>query len=161
MVGYQHWVPSGASLTLTASSEPLLKQPEGAAVVRRFPVILSLMIRFAGLHLLNHSIHTHLQVRYQYLQVLRSLDTSPTGPAECGLQWKVAPALAAGNTAILKPSEHASVTSLELAAIAQAVGLPAGVLNVVTGLGVDAGAPLSSHPGVAKVPAVFPGCCCC
>ncbi len=47
-----------------------------------------------------------------------------------------------GNTAILKPSEHASVTSLELAAIAEAVKLPAGVLNVVTGLGADAGAPL-------------------
>lgn len=64
----------------------------------------------------------------------------------------MAPALAAGNTAVLKPSEHASVTSLELAAIAQAVGLPPGVLNVVTGLGSDAGAPLSSHPGIAKVP---------
>lgn len=67
------------------------------------------------------------------------------------MQWKVAPALAAGNTAVLKPSEHASVTCLELAAIAMEVGLPNGVLNVITGLGTDAGAPLSSHPGVAKV----------
>lgn len=58
------------------------------------------------------------------------------------LQWKVAPALAAGNTAVLKPSELASVTCLELAAIAHAAGLPAGVLNVVTGLGAEAGAPL-------------------
>ncbi|KAI7837126.1 hypothetical protein COHA_009045 [Chlorella ohadii] len=65
--------------------------------------------------------------------------------------WKVAPALAAGNTCVLKPSELASLTSLELAAIAQEVGLPAGVLNVITGTGADAGAPLSSHPGVAKV----------
>lgn len=56
--------------------------------------------------------------------------------------WKVAPSLAAGNCAVLKPSEAASVTSLELAAIAQEVGLPAGVFNVVTGLGPDAGAPL-------------------
>lgn len=65
--------------------------------------------------------------------------------------WKVAPALAAGNAAVLKPSEHASVTCLELAAIAMDVGLPKGVLNVVTGLGPDAGGPLSSHPGIAKV----------
>jgi betaine-aldehyde dehydrogenase len=67
------------------------------------------------------------------------------------MQWKVAPALAAGNAAVLKPSEHASVTCLELAAIAMDVGLPKGVLNVVTGLGPDAGGPLSSHPGIAKV----------
>lgn len=52
----------------------------------------------------------------------------------------------AGNTAILKPSEHASVTCLELAVIAEAVKLPAGVLNVVTGLGADAGAPLRCLP---------------
>ena len=66
-------------------------------------------------------------------------------------QWKVAPALAAGNTAVLKPSEVASVTCLELGAIAEAVQLPPGVLNVVTGLGSEAGAPLSASPAVAKV----------
>ncbi|PRW59376.1 betaine aldehyde dehydrogenase isoform A [Chlorella sorokiniana] len=65
--------------------------------------------------------------------------------------WKVAPALAAGNTCVLKPSELASLTSLELAAIGQEVGLPPGVFNVITGTGADAGAPLSAHPGVAKV----------
>lgn len=58
------------------------------------------------------------------------------------LQWKVAPALAAGCCAVLKPSELASVTCLELAAIAHEVGLPAGVFNVVTGDGPNAGAPL-------------------
>jgi betaine-aldehyde dehydrogenase len=65
--------------------------------------------------------------------------------------WKVAAALAAGCTAILKPSELASVTCLELAAIAKDVGLPPGVLNIVTGLGPDAGAPLASHTGIDKV----------
>ena len=65
--------------------------------------------------------------------------------------WKVAPALAAGCTAVLKPSELTPLGALELAAIADAVGLPAGVLNVVTGLGGDAGAPLSRHPGVDKL----------
>ncbi|WP_315809725.1 aldehyde dehydrogenase family protein [Pseudomonas sp. C9-3] len=65
--------------------------------------------------------------------------------------WKVAPALAAGCTAVLKPSELTPLTALELAAAADAVGLPKGVLNVVTGLGRDAGSPLSAHPGVDKL----------
>ncbi|KAK8935846.1 hypothetical protein KSP39_PZI013519 [Platanthera zijinensis] len=65
--------------------------------------------------------------------------------------WKVAPALAAGCTAVLKPSELASVTCLELAAVCKEVGLPPGVLNIVTGLGPEAGAPLSSHPLVDKI----------
>lgn len=74
----------------------------------------------------------------------------PCRPAACNmnpctclqLQWKVAPALAAGCTVVLKPSEMASLTCLEMAAIADEVQLPPGVLNVVTGLGVEAGAPL-------------------
>ncbi|XP_057950761.1 aminoaldehyde dehydrogenase 2, peroxisomal [Malania oleifera] len=65
--------------------------------------------------------------------------------------WKVAPALAAGCTAILKPSELASVTCLELAEVCREVGLPPGVLNILTGLGPEAGAPLASHPFVDKV----------
>ncbi|GFR51349.1 hypothetical protein Agub_g13772, partial [Astrephomene gubernaculifera] len=65
--------------------------------------------------------------------------------------WKVAPALAAGCCCVLKPSELASLTCLELAAAAEAAGLPPGVLNVVTGTGAEAGAPLSAHPGLAKV----------
>jgi len=65
--------------------------------------------------------------------------------------WKVAPALAAGATMVLKPSELTPVTALELGAIAEAVELPAGVLNVVTGTGTDAGAPLTAHPDVDKL----------
>ncbi|KAF3796518.1 Betaine aldehyde dehydrogenase 2 [Nymphaea thermarum] len=65
--------------------------------------------------------------------------------------WKVAPALAAGCTAVLKPSELASVTCLELADICKEIGLPSGVLNIVTGLGPEAGAPLASHPLVDKI----------
>ncbi|KAF7838381.1 betaine aldehyde dehydrogenase 1, chloroplastic [Senna tora] len=65
--------------------------------------------------------------------------------------WKVAPALAAGCTAILKPSELASVTCLELGQICREVGLPPGVFNILTGLGPEAGAPLASHPHVDKV----------
>ncbi len=65
--------------------------------------------------------------------------------------WKVAPALAAGATVVLKPSELTSLSALELAAAADRIGLPAGVLNVVTGLGGEAGSALSTHPGVDKL----------
>ncbi|SAL55155.1 aldehyde dehydrogenase [Caballeronia arvi] len=65
--------------------------------------------------------------------------------------WKVAPALAAGCTMVLKPSELTPLTALELADIAANADLPPGVLNVVTGLGKDAGAPLSEHPGIDKL----------
>ena len=65
--------------------------------------------------------------------------------------WKVAPALAAGATCVLKPSELTPLTALELAAAADRSGLPAGVLNVVTGLGGEAGGPLSRHPLVDKL----------
>ncbi|MGH8352754.1 MAG: aldehyde dehydrogenase family protein [Pseudomonas sp.] len=65
--------------------------------------------------------------------------------------WKVAPALAAGATVVLKPSELTPLTALELAAAADRIGLPAGVLNLVTGLGAEAGGPLSQHPGVDKL----------
>ncbi|MEX3772544.1 aldehyde dehydrogenase family protein [Pseudomonas sp. MYb118] len=65
--------------------------------------------------------------------------------------WKVAPALAAGCTVVLKPAEVTSLTSLQLAAIADDVGLPAGVLNVVTGAGSVAGQAIIDHKGVDKL----------
>ncbi|MGH7507770.1 MAG: aldehyde dehydrogenase family protein [Longimicrobiales bacterium] len=65
--------------------------------------------------------------------------------------WKVAPALACGNTIVLKPAEQTPLTALELGAIAQDVGLPAGVLNIVPGYGEGAGAALVAHPDVDKV----------
>ncbi|HCF2456885.1 TPA: aldehyde dehydrogenase family protein [Pseudomonas aeruginosa] len=65
--------------------------------------------------------------------------------------WKVAPALAAGATCVLKPSELTPLTALELGRGAQAVGLPPGVLNILTGLGDGAGRLLSEHPGVDKL----------
>ncbi len=65
--------------------------------------------------------------------------------------WKVAPALACGNTVILKPAEQTPLTALELARIAAEAGLPAGVLNVLTGYGETTGAALVRHPGVDKI----------
>jgi betaine-aldehyde dehydrogenase len=64
---------------------------------------------------------------------------------------KVAPALAAGCTVVLKPAEQTPLTALELARILEEAGLPIGVCNVVTGFGPTAGAPLVTHPGVDKV----------
>ncbi|WP_299847846.1 aldehyde dehydrogenase family protein [uncultured Paracoccus sp.] len=65
--------------------------------------------------------------------------------------WKVAPALAAGCTVVLKPSELTPLTALELGRIAADAGLPAGALNIVTGFGPEAGQPLTEHPGVDKL----------
>ena len=64
--------------------------------------------------------------------------------------WKVAPALATGNTIVLKPAETTPLTALVLAEIAAEAGLPDGVLNVLPGAG-DIGAAVVAHPGVAKV----------
>lgn len=65
--------------------------------------------------------------------------------------WKAAPALAAGNTVVVKPSEFTSLTALRLAELALEAGLPPGALNVVTGYGPTAGQALVDHPGVAKI----------
>jgi aldehyde dehydrogenase (NAD+) len=66
------------------------------------------------------------------------------------LAWKIAPALAMGNTVVLKPAEFTPLTALVFADCCAAVGLPAGVVNVVTGDGTT-GAALVDHPGVDKI----------
>ena len=65
--------------------------------------------------------------------------------------WKVAPALAAGNTVVLKPSEWSPLTASLLADLAAEAGLPPGVLNVVQGFGEEAGAALVAHPDVRRI----------
>ncbi|EAS41439.1 aldehyde dehydrogenase [Photobacterium profundum] len=64
---------------------------------------------------------------------------------------KIAPALATGNTVVLKPSEHASATLLELGKLALEAGFPAGALNVITGYGLPCGDALTRHPLVKKI----------
>lgn len=65
--------------------------------------------------------------------------------------WKLGPALAAGNTVVLKPAEQTSLSALRLGALIQEAGFPDGVVNIVTGLGETAGAAITAHPDVGKV----------
>ena len=65
--------------------------------------------------------------------------------------WKIAPALAAGCTLVVKPSEHSPVATLELARLVGEAGFPPGVVNVVTSQAREVGAALAGHPGVDKV----------
>ncbi len=65
--------------------------------------------------------------------------------------WKLAPALAAGCTAVIKPSEFTSASMLEFAALFEQAGFPPGVVNVVTGFGPEVGEPLVSHPDVPHI----------
>lgn len=67
------------------------------------------------------------------------------------LIWKLAPAIAAGNTVVVKPSEHASASTLEFAAVMEEADLPPGLINVVTGYGKSTGKPLVDHQDVRMV----------
>ncbi len=66
------------------------------------------------------------------------------------LSWKIAPALAAGNVIVLKPAEFTSLTALYFAQLCEEAGLPAGVVNIITGAG-KTGAAMVEHPGIAKI----------
>jgi len=65
--------------------------------------------------------------------------------------WKIAPAIMAGNTVVLKPAEQAPLSPLRLVQLCHEVGIPAGVVNAVSGYGEEAGAALAAHPDVALV----------
>ena len=67
------------------------------------------------------------------------------------LAWKLAPALAAGNTAVVKPSEFTSASSLEFMDLVKEAGFPDGVVNCITGYGLEVGAPMVENPDVSKV----------
>jgi acyl-CoA reductase-like NAD-dependent aldehyde dehydrogenase len=67
------------------------------------------------------------------------------------LSWKLAPALAAGNTVVVKPSEFTSASALEFGRLVEKAGFPPGVVNIITGFGPEVGEPLVTHPKVAKI----------
>ena len=87
--------------------------------------------------------------RYEPMGVVATI--TPWNSSLLLTAWKIAPALCAGNTVVCKPSEYTSASLLELAKIMLEAELPAGVFNVVTGFGADAGEPLIRHPDVARV----------
>lgn len=88
-------------------------------------------------------------VKYEPLGVVAAI--TPWNSPLALTVWKMAPALAAGNTIVIKPSEFTSASLLELAALAMQAGFPPGVVNVVTGFGPEVGEPLVRHRDVAKV----------
>lgn len=67
------------------------------------------------------------------------------------LTWGIAPALAAGNTVVVKPAELTPLTALFLCTLAEEVGIPPGVINVIPGIGAEAGAALSAHPRLKRL----------
>jgi aldehyde dehydrogenase (NAD+) len=87
--------------------------------------------------------------RYEPLGVIAMI--TPWNSPLLLLAWKLASALAAGNVAVIKPSEFTSASTLEFMPLFEKAGFPPGVVNVVTGLGQEVGAALVSHPGVAKI----------
>jgi aldehyde dehydrogenase (NAD+) len=87
--------------------------------------------------------------RYEPLGVVAAI--TPWNSPLMLATWKLAPALAAGNTVVIKPSEFTSATSLEFMKLVTEAGFPRGVVNVVTGFGREVGEPLVSHPLVAKI----------
>jgi acyl-CoA reductase-like NAD-dependent aldehyde dehydrogenase len=88
-------------------------------------------------------------VKYEPLGVVVAI--TPWNSPLALTTWKMAPALAAGNTIVIKPSEYTSASLLELGRLALEAGFPPGVVNVVTGFGAEVGEALVTHPRVAKI----------
>jgi aldehyde dehydrogenase (NAD+) len=93
--------------------------------------------------------HTFNYTRYEPLGVVAAI--VPWNSPLLLVAWKLAPALAAGNTVVIKPSEYASASTLAFMKLVEEAGFPPGVVNVVTGFGPEVGVPLVEHPLVAKV----------
>ncbi|MFW3898994.1 gamma-aminobutyraldehyde dehydrogenase [Pseudomonas putida] len=130
-------------------------KPYSAALNDEIPAIADVFRFFAGAsRCLNGSAageylpgHTSM-IRRDPVGVIASI--APWNYPLMMVAWKIAPALAAGNTVVLKPSEQTPLTALRLAQLANGI-FPAGVLNIVFGKGPSVGAPLVSHPKVRMV----------
>ena len=91
----------------------------------------------------------HVYTRHEPVGVVAAI--TPWNSPLMLLTWKLAPALAAGCTVVIKPSDHTPVSTIALARLVDEAGFPPGVVNVVTGWGPETGKALSSHPGVDRV----------
>jgi len=112
--------------------------------------------RFFATAILHESTEAHatdsIALNYTLRQPLGAVGLiSPWNLPLYLLSWKIAPAIAAGNTCIAKPSELTPVTATMLARIVTEAGLPAGVVNIVQGFGAKAGRALTCHPDVAAI----------
>jgi phenylacetaldehyde dehydrogenase len=96
----------------------------------------------AGMRVLNYTVHEPIGVVGAIV---------PWNFPMSMASWKLAPALAMGNTVVLKPAEETSLSTLRLAELVERAGFPPGVVNVVTGPGSVVGAAIAAHPGVDKV----------
>src|SRR5690625_587757 len=100
----------------------------------------------------SESHHGEAGLNYSLRQPLGVVGTiSPWNLPLYLFTWKIAPALPAGNTVVAKPSELTPYTASLLAEILDEVGLPAGVLNIVHGLGSSAGQAIVAHPGITAI----------
>jgi aminomuconate-semialdehyde/2-hydroxymuconate-6-semialdehyde dehydrogenase len=100
----------------------------------------------------SESHHGQAGLNYTLRQPLGTVATiSPWNLPLYLITWKIAPALAAGNTVVAKPSEVTPLTATMLGELAAEIGFPKGVLNIIHGLGPEVGEPLVSHPGIEAV----------
>ena len=164
--------PAWSALPKEARAEYLMKIQAGldartdelADTIARevgMPIFLSNIIQ-AGLPKANFGIAAGLLASYEFEQTVGNalIVREAIGVVGCITPWnyplhqialKVAPALAAGNTVVVKPSEVAPINAFILADVIEAAGLPAGVFNLVTGVGPVVGEAIASHPDVDMV----------
>ena len=164
--------PAWSALPKEARAEYLMKIQAGldartdelADTIARevgMPIFLSNIIQ-AGLPKANFGIAAGLLASYEFEQTVGNalIVREAIGVVGCITPWnyplhqialKVAPALAAGNTVVVKPSEVAPINAFILAEVIEAAGLPAGVFNLVTGVGPVVGEAIASHPDVDMV----------
>jgi len=132
-------------------------KPVGESLAVDVPLFTGLMKYYAGwaTKIAGETIPTaggapfHVYTRREPVGVVAAIIPWNFPLLMCG--YKLGPALAAGNAVVLKPAEQTPLSALRLAQVMAEVGFPPGVVNVVTGFGPTAGAPLASHPGVDKV----------
>jgi len=164
--GWSEATPEARSKYLTDAAEKLKeRQNEIALLIAKevgMPLPLATAVQ-AGMPLANMKFYAKLAASYKFEDEPvgnAAIVREPVGVVACITPWnfplhqvvaKVAPALAAGCTVVLKPSEVAPLTAFVLAEVFQEVGLPPGVFNVVTGYGPVVGEALAAHPDVDMV----------